>query len=99
MAISIEHNADLLAISRETVTLTDVMSDLGGLIEVLFVVAAFIVEILNYQHLETILATKLYREDNPADPSDPLPLTPPKSGYISEFFYDFFRIRCRCCCK
>ena len=48
MVIGIEHNPDLVVISRETVTLTHAMTDLGGLIEVLFVSSAIVVQILNY---------------------------------------------------
>ena len=48
MVIGIEHDPNLMEISRETVTFTQALSDLGGLIECLFVGAGIFVQIFNY---------------------------------------------------
>ena len=90
MALSIEMRLDQLVISRETVTVMDVMADIGGFAVVLTVVAGVILHLLDQGHVSNVLATQLFKVAPPAADIDELnqgslPLTMPS--------------RCLSCCS
>jgi len=73
---------------RETLTALDVLADVGGFAEVLAFGSSLILQFFNYQFMNSLLATKLYKEANQDDPSNPRNLDLPRTGYSHEFFID-----------
>ena len=61
MALSIEMRLDQLVISRETVTVMDVIADIGGFAVVLAVAASVLLHFLDQNHVSDMLATELFR--------------------------------------
>ena len=53
---------DQKVIIRETDTILDVLSDLGGFTEVLVVTSSFLLQIFNYQYLNAVHARRLYKQ-------------------------------------
>ena len=56
-------NPDLTVIERTGYTITDLLSDIGGLQGILLSAIAIVLGILNSNHLENYLASKLYKVD------------------------------------
>ena len=75
---------------RETLTALDVLADVGGFAEVLAFGSSIILQFFNYQFMNSLLATKLYKEANQEDPNKPRDLAMPRTGYAHEFFLDNF---------
>lgn len=61
MAVTIEMNPDLLVLTRNNYTVLDVLSEVGGLGEVLFILSSLLLKLLNYNHLTSYLASKLFK--------------------------------------
>ena len=59
--IDITNNLDLTEVQREGYTFLDVLSDIGGVISGLVSVLVFIVSLLNYNHLESYMASRLFK--------------------------------------
>ena len=53
---------DQKVIIRETDTILDLLSDLGGLTEVLVVTSSSLLQIFNYQYLNAVHARRLYKQ-------------------------------------
>ena len=66
MAFGFECNLDQEVIVRETLTLLDVLADIGGFAEVLVFTCALILEVFNHKYLEHVLASKLFNEAIPS---------------------------------
>lgn len=61
MEISIEMNLDVTMVSRSYYSLLDVLSDIGGILQVLLTSITFSLIILNYQHIDNFLVTSLFK--------------------------------------
>ena len=59
--LGIEHCPNHIIVGRVNVTILDVLSDIGGLVEVLFFIIGAFVYVVNYEHLNNHLAAKLYK--------------------------------------
>ena len=57
MAIGLELSANQVGHERTILTLLDVLSDIGGLVEVMFVALSIIVSMLNYKHMTSFMAS------------------------------------------
>ena len=74
------------------------LSDLGGLVEVLMVMVGVLLSISNYQHLNNFLAAKLYMQENPDDPSgEPVKLEMTRFFNTVEFFMGCLPKKYVCC--
>ena len=61
IAISIEMNLDINEIKRQNYTAMDYLSDIGGIQSFLLNLFGYILALLQYQHLETYIASKLFK--------------------------------------
>lgn len=64
MAVSFEVSPDMPGLTRDNYTVLDVMSDVGGLAEVLFRAISMVLAILNYNHLQSFLTKSLFKVRN-----------------------------------
>ena len=61
---------------RTIITLLDVLSDIGGLVEVMFVASSLVLSVLNYKHMTSYMASQLFRFAPKGDTEKPLELKP-----------------------
>ena len=59
--IDIEMDLDLIEISRTNFTFFDALSDIGGIQSVLSSLFSILLVVLNYEHLENYMASRLYK--------------------------------------
>lgn len=60
ISISFERNLDKKELSRAIYTGFDFLSDMGGLIDILFILTTIFVNAWNYNAIENTLASKIY---------------------------------------
>ena len=94
-ALAIDVNPHLPVVSRSNYTVLDVMSDVGGLAEVLFLFVSLGVSLLNYKNLNSFLTAKLYKMKAHSDPETLANLTPTKCCNIRDFIFDCLPLRCQ----
>ena len=58
---------DLTLIERTGYTIIDVLSDVGGLMGIIFSAITVLIEIINYDHLNYFLISKLFKVSHPVD--------------------------------
>ena len=97
--IDIQNDLNLTTLSRDSYTLLDVLSDIGGIASGLIALLVPIVGLLNYNHLESFIASRLYKIDQES-PSfeNSKTFTASKCGNLAEYTYDTLP-RCLVCCK
>ena len=61
MEISIEMNLDQITIARSVYTTLDVLSDIGGIQEILMSGMGMLLGIWNYQNFDNYMASRLYK--------------------------------------
>ena len=82
---------------RETVTVMDVLSDIGGFAEVLAFTCGFFINILNHKYLDSVLVSKLFRVKDPRGINKHgKAIKARRSGYCLEVIINFFRCKCLC---
>ena len=91
MAIGLELSANQVYHERTILTLLDVLCDLGGLFEVMFVVFSLVLSIFNYKHLTNYMASQLFRIAPKGDTENTKELRPTLLCNIAEFFMDRFK--------
>lgn len=99
LAITIEASLDQDIIMRETLTVMDILADIGGFAEVLIFTSSMVLSVFNYQYLNSLIASKLYEEHNNNDPENHVKIELPSSGYFCAFFIDCLKLRSRCSSK
>ena len=70
MEISVEMDLDVTMLQREYYDLLECMSDIGGILQILLSGIAFILVILNYQHMDNFLAAQLFKIDSGGSDND-----------------------------
>ena len=75
---------------RDTLNAFDVLADIGGFAEVLLFFGSGVLSLFNYQYMNSLLVSRLYKEDNKEEPSNPKRLKLPRIGFCFEFFIDTF---------
>ena len=70
MEISVEMDLDVTMLQREYYDLLECMSDIGGILQILLSGIAFILVILNYQHMDNFLAAQLFKIDSSGSDND-----------------------------
>ena len=96
MALSIEINPHLKVLNRNNYAILDMLSDVGGLVEVLAFGFGYILYALNYRNIENFLASHLYKADDPkkSQPKDSPTLIFTKFGNIRDYFLSCFPQKC-----
>ena len=96
MALSIEINPHLKILNRDNYAILDMLSDVGGLVEVLAFGIGFILYPLNYRNIENFLASHLYKANDPIEslPKDSPTLIPTKFGNARDCFLSCFPQKC-----
>ena len=61
MEISIEMSLDLEVIVRNSFTIMDLLSDIGGIEIILSLAFGFLVSILNHGYFDTFMASRLFK--------------------------------------
>ena len=61
MDITIEMNKDLKRVLRQSYSLIDLLSDIGGVQSIFFSSFAIVLSVLNYQHFDTHIASQLFK--------------------------------------
>ena len=59
--LTIEMNLNLELIQRNGYTVLDLLSDVGGILEISTIVITYFLAFWNYNHLENFLVTRLYK--------------------------------------
>ena len=67
MDITLELNLDLLKIYRNSYTILDMLSDIGGINSIFITTFGLIASIWNYRHFDNYMASKLFKIQS-ADP-------------------------------
>ena len=70
MEISVEMDLDVTMLQREYYDLLECMADIGGILQILLSGIAFILVILNYQHMDNFLAAQLFKIDSSGSDND-----------------------------
>ena len=97
--IDIQGNIDLTYLKRDGYTILDVLSDIGGVSAALITPVLVILSIVNYNHLESYMASKLYHvEQEQPSFNETQTYTPTKCGNIGEYMIDTLP-SCLVCCK
>lgn len=94
-------NPDLPVLIRNNYSVLDVMSDVGGLAEVLFRFIYVILALLNYNHLTSYLTAKLFKAEPSSSDSkkeEEPPLKPTKFGNVKEMLFELLPKGCIRCC-
>ena len=87
---------DQTLIERSGYTVLDLLSDVGGLQGILIYAIALLLSILNHNHLENYMATKLFRDKSSGEVSIDLKATD-KWGIISFFIERILPRKMNCC--
>ena len=98
MAIGLELSANQVHHERTILTLLDVLSDLGGLVEVVFVAFSLVLSVFNYKNLTNYMASQLFRIAPKRDSENSKELKPTLFCNIAEFCMDKF-LKFPCCRK
>ena len=61
VSVTYEFNLDLTYIDRKVYSVLDLLGDVGGLGEALFFMGSFLLAILKYNKLDSILVNELFR--------------------------------------
>jgi len=61
MAISFELDQDLRVVERSIVNIMDVISDIGGFVEIMTITGSIFLSIFNYQKFNSYLVSKLFK--------------------------------------
>ena len=61
MDISIEMNLDQTYVIRECYDILDLLSDVGGIQTIMYVISSLILSVLNYRNFDSFLASRLYK--------------------------------------
>ena len=94
MAMSFEVSPDLSVLIRNNYSLLDVLSDVGGLAEVLFFLVSTFLTILNYNHMTSHLASQLFKVGHPDEPVKAVALRPTVCCNLKELALDMLPRRC-----
>ena len=97
--IGIQNDLNLTSLSREVYTILDVLSATGGIASALISLLVPIVGLLNYNHLESYIASRLFKiyEENP-NMNNSTSFTASKYGNLAEYTIDSIPA-CLVCCK
>ena len=92
---------DLLYEERNNYTVFDMLSDIGGINSIMFSVTFFLLQVINYNHLESYMAAQLFKlqPENIEQKNDLQSFDTPKCGNIKEFLIDSLPKRMICCKK
>ena len=93
--ISIENNPNLTTLKRDGYTFLDVLSDVGGVSSALISVLVAIVSLLNYNHLESYMASRIFNLDQ--EGKEPETFVASKCGNLAECVADKLPKRLVCC--
>ena len=101
--IDIENNLDITVLERNVYTILDVLSQVGGLASALVSLVVGIIGLMNYNHLESYMASKVFKiyEDNSDkhSSSNSQAITFSTWGNITECLTDALPSRLVCCKK
>ena len=107
MEIAIEMSLDLEVIVRNSFTIMDLLSDIGG-IEIIFCTAfSFLVSILNHGYFDTFMASRLFKIQKQDDDKNSARsnfqrsnfFKPTFCGNIRQYFIDCLPSKTVCCKK
>ena len=98
MAIGLELSANQVHHERTIITLLDVLSDLGGLVEVMFVAFSLVLSMFNYKNMTSYMASQLFRIAPKGDTKNSKELKPTYFCNTAEFCIIKFK-KCPCCRK
>ena len=95
----IQNDLNLTVLSRDMYTILDVLSDTGGIASALISLLVPIIGLLNYNHLESYIASRLFKisEKNP-NMKKSTSFTASKYGNLAEYTLDAIPT-CLVCCK
>lgn len=65
MAISFELDQDLIVVERDITNIMDVISDIGGFVEIMSITGSVFLTIFNYQNFNNYLVSKLFKHASP----------------------------------
>ena len=92
--LSFEMNLDLLRINRDSYTVVDMLSDIGGIETILISGISVFLSIWNYKHFDFHLASQLYKIDGDGNDSY---FKLPKFSNIILLFIKFLPKKAACC--
>ena len=105
MELTMEMNLDLAKVSRSGYTFIDVLSDIGGIQGLLISVIVILISILNYNHFDDYMATRLFKakpKNHKRDKgmqNEPTELQPTFYFNSCLYFADLIPAKLRCCKK
>ena len=95
--IDIQGNLDLTTLKRDGYTFLDVLSDVGGVSSALISVLVTVVSLLNFNHLESYMASRLFNLDQ-EEGKEPETFTATKCGNLADYVAEKLP-NCLVCCK
>ena len=95
--IEIQNDLDLTVLSREVYTIFDMLSDIGGITSAIMTILVFLLNILNYMHFESYMASRVFFIQEEESNSSAFEAS--SCGNIAEYIIDTIPKRVQCCKK